>query len=228
MSASAISSADMPRNCACSAVWSRTRSRGAIATTWPSSQPEPEPARRRTTRVPRPAARAPELIALLKALTSLRRSCGWFVSVMSAATSAARREISVASVSGSAMAYSLPLIIRHPPAPSARFSWAPFSWAPFSWAPFSWAPFSWAPFSWAPFSWAPFSWAPFSWAPFSWAPFSWAPFSWDCTACAAGPGPAGRWWCAAWRSPVTATRAAGPGGARCRARPAAPAVPAGR
>ena len=198
MSASAISSADMPRNCACSAVWSRTRSRGAIATTWPSSQPEPEPARRRTTRVPRPAARAPELTALLKALTSLRRSCGWSVSVMSAATSAARREISVASVSGSAMAYSLPL---HRPVTHLPL---------------------------APGSVGPRSVGPVQLGPFSWAPFSWAPFSWDCTACAAGPGPAGRWWCAAWRSPVTATRAAGPAGARCRARPAAPAVPAGR
>ena len=33
MSASAISSGDLPGNWACSAAWSRTRSRGAIATT---------------------------------------------------------------------------------------------------------------------------------------------------------------------------------------------------
>src|SRR6266567_4620293 len=122
MSASAISSADWPGNWACSAAWSRTRSRGAIATTCPASHPVPEPARCRTARVPRPATRAPEAAVLPKALASLRRSCGRSVSLISAATSAARSEMSVVPVSGSAMAYPYPSSpvthISVPPRPS--------------------------------------------------------------------------------------------------------------
>jgi len=47
-------------------------------------------------------------------LTSLRCLAGWSVSLMSVATSAARTEMSVASVSGSAMTYPLPLIPEYP------------------------------------------------------------------------------------------------------------------
>jgi hypothetical protein len=115
ISASAISSADRPGNCARSAAESRTRRRGAIAVTCAASQavPEPTPCRaaralRCAARVPWPATRAPEFAALEKAAISRRRSCGRSASLTSAAASAARSEISLGSVPGSAMPYPYP------------------------------------------------------------------------------------------------------------------------
>src|SRR5215472_2970112 len=93
ISASAISSADSPGNCARSVAWSRTRSRGAMATTCVTSQSVPRAALRLAARQPRPPARALAR-ALARAaaanlVISLRRSSGRRASVTSVASSAA-------------------------------------------------------------------------------------------------------------------------------------------